>query len=115
VIQAGTWVTPVAAPAVGVPDLDLVLAGEADAIVELVMCVEADEEAEGGRRDVNRRAMLFADLFDRWRETEGLEEGGTWPVNPVPAPVQDGLEKPIFRVLSVSGERCAPISAIFCR
>lgn len=68
------------APRVVVPDLDLVLALEADAVIALAMRVDVSDEdaAAGARADLNRRATLFADLFDRWRESEGLEEGGTW-------------------------------------
>lgn len=71
----------VAAAVVDVPDLDLVLTLEAEAIVALAMRVEVgnDHEAASGRADLNRRAMLFSELFDRWRQSQGLEEGGTWP------------------------------------
>jgi hypothetical protein len=108
---------PVAALVVGVADLDLVLDLEADAIAALTMRVEAGDgrEAASVRVDLNRRALLFAELFDRWRETEGLDEGGTWPIKSRSCPSKFGLNKPIFPPLSVSRERCAPISAIFCR
>jgi hypothetical protein len=65
----------------GAEDIDLLLVLETPVLVTLARRVDQAEGAakEDARAELERRTDAFAQLFELWRRSEGLEEGGTWP------------------------------------